>query len=470
MPLTVAIIGRPNVGKSTLFNRLVGKKLALVDDTPGVTRDRREGDATLGDLSFQIFDTAGLEMANDESLEARMREQTDIAIELADACMMMIDARNGISPHDEYFANLIRKSDKPILLIANKCEGSASDAGLYESFKLGLGEPIALSAEHGEGMGDLYAALEPLVADYEAAHADEEIDEPENDQEDFDPDAEVVLDLSKPLRIAIVGRPNVGKSTLVNRFLGEERMLTGPEAGITRDSIGVEWEWQDRKIKLFDTAGMRRKSRVSEKLEKLSVADSLRAIRFAEVVVLLIDGTMPLEKQDLQIADLIIEEGRALVLAINKWDKVENREEALRTIRHKIEIALPHVRGIPFVTLSALTGRGTDRIMPTVAKVYEVWNERVGTSKLNRWLEEALMRHPPPALRGRRLKVRYMTQVKTRPPTFALFSSRAKEIPTSYIRYLINSMRETFDLPAVPIRMNMRQSENPYAGKAKRKH
>lgn len=457
MTRTVAIVGRPNVGKSTLFNRLVGKKLALVDDTPGVTRDRREGEATLGDLSFSVIDTAGLEVATDDSLEARMRQQTDAAIESADVCLMLIDARDGVRPHDEYFAGLLHKSSKPVILLANKCEGKDAQAGLYEAFGMGLGEPVAISAEHGEGMGDLYEALLP--------HLDGEDDADEAADLEEDDEAGV----TRPLRIAIVGRPNVGKSTLINHLLGEDRLLTGPEAGITRDSIGVEWEWEGKKVKLFDTAGMRRRSRVNQKLEKLSVADTLRAIRFAEVVVVMVDATQPLEKQDLQIAELVVEEGRAVILGVNKWDLVEDSQQTLETIRHKLEIGLPQIKGVSTLLISGLTGRNTKRLMPMAFEAYDIWNKRISTAKLNRWLDEIAHKHTPPAASGRPINLKYMTQAKSRPPTFTVFSSRADALPESYLRYMVNSLRETFDLKGVPIRMFARKPANPYADKKKKR-
>ncbi|MCR9212636.1 MAG: ribosome biogenesis GTPase Der [Proteobacteria bacterium] len=445
MSFTVAIIGRPNVGKSTLFNRLVGKKLALVDDTPGVTRDRREGDARIGSLKFKIIDTAGLEESFDDSLEGRMRQQTEIALEEADVALMIIDARSGVTPLDEHFAKWIRKAPIPVILAANKAEGRSGEHGLLESYKLGLGDPIALSAEHGEGIGELFDALLPFEK-----KADAELEE----------EAE-----EKPLQLAIVGRPNAGKSTLVNYLIGEDRMLTGPEAGVTRDAIAVEWEFQGRAIKLVDTAGLRKKARVQKKLEKLSVADSLRVIKMAEVVVLMVDAELTFEKQDLTIASHVIEEGRALVLAVNKWDTVRDRQGALKVIRDRLSISLPQVRGIPIITFSALTGRGVEKLMPKVLEVYELWNKRISTAKLNRWLEHMLEQHPPPMAKGRRLKIRYMTQVKARPPTFSLFMSSRGELPESYLRYLVNGLREDFDLPAVPIRISPRTGKNPYVDK-----
>jgi len=467
----LAIVGRPNVGKSTLFNRLVGRKLALVDDTPGVPRDRREGEGKLGDLEFTVVDTAGLEEAKGDALEARMRQQTDLAIAEADLCLLLIDARAGVTPLDRHFAQLLRRSDAPVVLAANKCEGNAAHDGLVEAYELGLGTPIALSAEHGQGLGDLYDLLQPLVqAVQEGEIADTITEEAElDDEEGFDPETPFEPDLEAPLRIAVVGRPNVGKSTLINQLIGEDRMLTGPEAGITRDAIGVEWEWRGRKVKLFDTAGMRKRARVTEKLEKLSVADTLRAIRFAEVVVLMIDATIPFEKQDLHIADLVEQEGRGLVVAVNKWDLIEDGQAVMADLTEKLGRLLPQIRGVPIITFSALAGKGTDKLMPRIEEVHTVWNSRVSTGKLNRWLEGAVGRHPPPAASGRRVSLKYITQVKSRPPTFAIFSSRAEEVPPSYKRYLINSMRETFGLPGVPIRIFMRKTKNPYANRARKR-
>jgi GTP-binding protein len=468
----VAIVGRPNVGKSTLFNRLVGKKLALVDDTPGVTRDRREGEARLGDLTFTVIDTAGLEEATGDSLEARMRKQTEAAIAEADVCLLLMDARAGVTPLDKRFAQILRKSPTPVVLAANKCEGGAGEAGRMEAFELGLGAPLPLSAEHGEGLAALYAALQPFadsIAEEERERAVEDaLASDEEADSRFDPEAPYEPDLEAPLRIAVVGRPNVGKSTLVNQILGEDRMLTGPEAGITRDAIGIEWEWRGRRVKLWDTAGMRRRARVTEKLEKLSVADTLRAIRFAEVVAVTLDASIPFERQDLHIVDLVEQEGRAMVIVVNKWDTVEDPQAKLRELKEELERLLPQVRGIPIVTLSALTGRGLDKLMPQIEKVHTFWNARISTARLNRWLEDAVSRHPPPAVKGRAINLKFMTQVKTRPPTFAIFSSRAEEVPTAYRRYLVNGIREVFDLPAVPIRLFMRKRENPFADKRKR--
>jgi GTP-binding protein len=473
---TIAIVGRPNVGKSTLFNRLVGKRLALVDDTPGVTRDRRAGDARLGDLRFTILDTAGLEEADARSLEGRMRAQTDEAIRDADAVLFVIDARAGLTPSDEHFANILRRTDTPVILIANKAEGRAGEGGLYESFGLGFGDPIAMSAEHGEGLSDLYDALLPIVEQAEeAAHAGEEalshVDvsvetEEDEDEETKGPEAGTA---ARPLRVAIVGRPNAGKSTLINRMLGEERLLTGPEAGITRDSISVDWMWHDKHVKLFDTAGIRRKARVQEKLEKLSVADALRAIKFAEVVIVTLDATISFEKQDLQIIELVAREGRAVVIAVNKWDLIEDREEAMQAISDANERYFNQIRGVPIVTMSGLHGRGLDKLMKAAFRAHEMWNRRVSTARLNRWLDGVLVHHPPPAVAGRRIKLRYLTQVKARPPHFVAFCSRPEALPESYTRYLVNGLREAFDMPGTPIRLSYRKGENPYAAKAKKR-
>ena len=452
MALVVSIIGRPNVGKSTLFNRLVGQRIALVDDTPGVTRDRREGAAQLGDLKFTVIDTAGLEDADDASLEGRMRAQTEFAIAEADVTLFLIDARAGVTPLDEHFADLLRKGGRPVILCANKAEGKAGESGYYESFGMGLGEPVGISAEHGEGMGDLYSALEPFdAAQREAEAAFEKEDE---DVDEDDPD--------KPLKIAVVGRPNVGKSTLINRLLGENRLLTGPEAGITRDAISVDWDWEGRKIRLFDTAGMRRRARVTDKLERLSVGETLRAVRFAEVVVVMMDRLDALEKQDLQIVDLVSTEGRALVLVFNKWDLEREKKEALEMFKDKVGRLLAQVPDVPIITMSAETGKGIDRLMEAIFFVYENWNKRVPTGSLNRWLEMAMERHPPPAVAGRRIRIKYVTQTAIRPPTFAAFTQRGDKLPDSYSRYMINSIRDTFDIKAVPVRLNLRRRENPY--------
>ncbi|HEY3144840.1 MAG TPA: ribosome biogenesis GTPase Der [Dongiaceae bacterium] len=460
MAFTVAIVGRPNVGKSTLFNRLVGKKLALVDDQPGVTRDRRFGSGHLGDLDFAVVDTAGLEDVFDQSLEARMREQTEEAIRQADVALLLIDARAGVTPLDEHFARRLRKTKTPILLIANKCESRAAEAGLGEAFRLGLGAPIPVSAEHGEGMGVLYDALRE-AADRKEARVDPAIDADAALEELPDDEAPA----PKVLQLAIVGRPNVGKSTLVNALLGEERLLTGPEAGITRDAIAVDWDWKGTPIRLIDTAGLRRRARVVEKLERLSGADTDRAVRYAHVVVLVVDANDMLEKQDLTIARHVIEEGRALVIAANKWDAIENKNEALKKLKERVEKSLPQVTGIPIVTLSARSGRNLDRLMQAVIGIYGEWNKRVPTAQLNRYLEAATIAHPPPLVRGRRIKLRYMTQIKTRPPTFTIFAAKADELPDAYARYVVNGIRERFDLNGTPIRLYLRQTDNPFAEK-----
>jgi GTP-binding protein len=442
MALKLAIVGRPNVGKSTLFNRLAGRKLAIVDDRPGVTRDRRFGTGRLGDLDLDLIDTAGFEDVSDESLEARMRGQTERAIDEADVAVFLIDAREGVTPLDELFAEILRRRGKPVVVAANKTEGAAGDAGTLEAFGLGLGEPVPISAEHGEGMADLYAAISALAT---------------HDGEDEDEDSD------KPIRIAIVGRPNAGKSTLVNRLIGEERLLTGPEAGITRDAIPVDWTWEGRAVRLVDTAGLRRKAKVQEKLEKLSTQDSIRAITFAEIVILVMDATHPFEIQDLQIADLVEREGRGLVFVLAKWDLVADPQARLKEIIEEAQRQLPQLRGSPIVALSAETGRGLDRLMPAVAKVHADWSTKVKTRDLNDWLQMAIQRHPPPAVNGRRIKPKYMAQTKARPPTFVLFASRADQLPDSYRRYLVNSLRESFDLPGVPIRVTVKSNKNPYA-------
>ncbi|TAN48682.1 MAG: ribosome biogenesis GTPase Der, partial [Rhodospirillales bacterium] len=431
MSFTVAILGRPNVGKSTLFNRLAGKRLAIVDDLPGVTRDRREAPARLGDLTFTVIDTAGLEDAKGEAmLESRMRAQTEKALALADVALFLIDARAGVTPLDRHFAQWLRKGKTPVILTANKCEGGAGQPGMFEAYALGLGDPVPLSAEHGEGLSELYEALIPFAPQEEAA------------EKEWIEDGK-----DRPIRIAVVGRPNAGKSTLVNRLIGEERLITGPEAGLTRDAIEVPFTWKGRDVVLIDTAGLRKKANITQRIERQAVGDTLDALRFAQVVVLVVDANAILERQDLTIGELAAREGRALVLAVNKWDAVENREEALERLREKLEIALPQVKGVAAVTLSALSGKGLDRLMQAVTKAYDVWNKRVSTSKLNRWLEEATQRHPPPAVKGRRLKLRYMTQVNSRPPSFVIFTSKPEELPESYTRYLVNGMREAFDLP-----------------------
>jgi len=466
MTLRLAIVGRPNVGKSTLFNRLAGKRLAIVDDRPGVTRDRRFGTGRIGDLELELIDTAGFEDVTDESLEARMRAQTEAAIRECDVALFVIDSRVGVTQLDEIFADVLRRHDRPVILVANKAEGRQGDEGTNEAFRLGLGEPIPLSAEHGEGLADLYAALRAFVddpeeledtdeADFEAAVAAER---EAGDEEDSG--AEPADD--RPLRIAIVGRPNAGKSTLVNRLIGEDRLLTGPEAGITRDAIPVDWSLGGRAIRLVDTAGLRRKARVQEGLEKLSTADTIRAITFAEVVILVVDATHPFEIQDLQIADLVEREGRALVFVLAKWDLIDEPQSRLAEIRESLDRQLPQVRGAPLVALSAETGRNVDRLMPAVFKVHENWSTRVKTRDLNDWLAMAIQRHPPPAVNGRRIRPKYMAQTKARPPTFVLFATRAEQLPDHYRRYLVHALRESFDLPGVPIRVSVRSSRNPF--------
>jgi GTP-binding protein len=450
MSFTAAIIGRPNVGKSTLFNRLVGQRLALVDDTPGVTRDRREGDARLGDLEFHVIDTAGLEEQHDDSLSARMRRQTDRAVADSDVVLFVIDARAGIAPLDKHFADWLRRGKTPVVLLANKAEGRAGTGGSFEAFELGMGAPIAISAEHGEGLADLYEALAPFARPAEPDAATPEAPAAEDEHR---------------IQLAIVGRPNVGKSTLVNRLIGEERMLTGPEAGITRDAIAIDWKWREQWFRVIDTAGMRRRPRVEGKLEKLSVGDTLRAIRFAEVVVLVLDAEQPFEKQDLTIARMVEEEGRALVLAASKWDAVANKKATLQLLADRTTRSLPQLQGIACVPISGKTGAGLDRLMETVLKTHATWRKHISTPVLNRWLAEVQERHPPPLVAGRRLRLRFMSQANIRPPTFALFASKPGELPDSYRRYLINLLRADFDLPSVPIRMMLRKGKNPYAEK-----
>ncbi|NBC32812.1 MAG: ribosome biogenesis GTPase Der [Alphaproteobacteria bacterium] len=461
MTCTVAIVGRPNVGKSTLFNRLVGRRLALVDDRPGVTRDRRMGEGRLAGRAFTVIDTAGYEEAPVETLSGQMRKQTERAVADADLVLMLVDARTGIVPLDRQFADVLRRSGKPVVLVANKAEGKAGLAGAYEAFELGLGDPVAISAEHAEGLADLYAAILPSLdaADRRAAEAAEaaaaeaaEAGESEDD--------------GRPIQLAIIGRPNVGKSTLVNALLAEERMLTGPEPGVTRDAIAVDWLWRDRPIRLVDTAGLRRRARIDEALEKIAAADAIRAIRLAQVVVLVVEADAILERQDLTLARLVLDEGRALVVAVNKWDTVADHRAALKRLNDRLEASLPQARGLPTVTVSALTGQRLDRLMDTVLEIYRVWTRRVGTGRLNRWLATLTEAHQPPMVKGRRLKLRYITQTGARPPTFALWINRPEDLPDAYRRYLVNGLRDTFELPGAPIRLMLRKGENPYEDKS----
>ena len=469
MPFTLAIVGRPNVGKSTLFNRLVGRKIALVDNQPGVTRDLREGPARLGHLKFNVIDTAGLEEVNDDSLQGRMRRLTEKAVDMADACLFMVDARVGLMPADQVFADILRKKNTHVLLAANKGEGRAADGGVIEAYSLGLGEPLRMSAEHGEGLGELAILLAPLI---------------DNASKTFQEVAPIVdVDLSvedgsegyhlptihKPLQVAVVGRPNAGKSTLINKILGEDRLLTGPEAGITRDAISLTLNWDGTPMRIFDTAGMRKKAKVQEKLEKLSVSDGLRAVKFAEVVVVLLDADIPFEQQDLRIADLAEREGRAVVLAVNKWDLERSKQIKLRSLKESFERLLPQLRGAPLITVSAKTGKGLDRLQEAVLAAHKVWNCRISTSHLNRWLAGMVEAHPPPAPGGRRIKLRYMTQAKTRPPGFVVMCSYPDKISESYSRYLINGLRADFDMPGTPVRLWMRGQgdQNPYKNRKK---
>ncbi len=468
MSFTLAIVGRPNVGKSTLFNRLVGRKLALVDDQPGVTRDLREGDAKIFDMRCTVIDTAGLEEVTDDSLQGRMRRLTERAVDMADICLFLIDGRVGVTPTDQVFAEILRKKAARVILGVNKAEGRAGEDGALEAWSLGLGEPLRLSAEHGEGIDDLYHVLKPLEGEFaerEALNAplvDQDISEEEAEAE---PDETAHLPTAKkPLQIAVIGRPNAGKSTLINKILGEDRLLTGPEAGITRDAISVRSDWMGTPVRIFDTAGMRKKAKVTEKLEKLSVADGLRAVRFAEVVVVLLDVEIPFETQDLRIADFAETEGRAVVVAVNKWDLEDEKQEKLAELKEMFDRLLPQLRGAPLVTVSAKTGRGLDRLHDAIRRAHDVWNRRISTAKLNTWLGAMTEAHPPPAPGGHRIKLRYITQAKTRPPGFVINCSRPDELPESYKRYLVNGLRDHFDMPGTPIRLFFRSqaNENPW--------
>ena len=468
MTFSLAIVGRPNVGKSTLFNRLVGKRIALVDDQPGVTRDLREGDAKLGHLRFLAIDTAGLEEATDESLQGRMRKLTESAIALADVCLFVIDARVGVTSLDHFFADILRKKAKHVILAANKSEGRLADPGFLDSFSLGLGEPLRISAEHGEGMADLLSELVPLQKKLfqEGSYASPEVDI-DNEEEDL---SEYRLPTKeRPLQVAVIGRPNSGKSTLINKIIGEERLLTGPEAGITRDAISIQLDWQGIPMRVFDTAGMRKKAKINNKIEKLSVGDGLRAIKFAEVVVVLLDAAIPFEQQDLRIAGLAEREGRSIVVAVNKWDVEKNKQEKLRNMRETFQRLLPELRGAPLVTVSAKNGRGIDRLNSEIMKAHKIWNKRIATSPLNIWLNEMIAAHPPPAPNGKRIKLRYITQAKSRPPGFVVMCSNPSKLPTSYSRYLVNGLREAFDLPGTPIRLTMRSQadKNPFKNRKK---
>src|SRR5471032_2311629 len=462
----VAIVGRPNVGKSTLFNRLAGGRHAIVDDTPGVTRDVRESPARLGDLKFTLLDTAGWETADVARLEGRMRRFTERAVDTVDAVLFLIDARAGVLPLDEAFASWLRKRHEKVIVVANKCEGRAGQNGLAEAHALGFGQPIPVSAEHGEGLSDMHEAMARLIPAVE-----DEDDEADEEVSDKHAEAAAAAAAKRPLMLAIIGRPNVGKSTLLNRLVGEERVLTGPEAGITRDSIRVEWEWRGRKIRLIDTAGMRRRSRIDHRLESMSVADTLDAIRLADVVVVVLDAGDMLEKQDLTLAGRVIDEGRALVIAVNKTDLLTDdrsgASKAWRKLNDRLESSFTQVKDVPIVGFSALNGRGVERLMPKVMETYDIWNLRVKTPQLNRWLREMEVLHPPPLAKGRRIRLRFMSQIKTRPPTFILSASQADELGKDYIRFLVNRLRDDFSMPGVPIRLNMRKAKNPYASRAK---
>ncbi len=466
MTFTLAIVGRPNVGKSMLFNRLVGKRLALVDDQPGVTRDLREGVARLGDLRFDVIDTAGLEEASDTSLQGRMRRLTERAVEMADICLFMIDARAGVTPADQVFAEILRRKNAHVILAANKAESATADGGVIEAYALGLGDPIRLSAEHGQGLSDLLSVLMPLA---DALGERTALDAPQTDVDVEGEDRPDGPTPGRPLQIAVVGRPNSGKSTLINKIIGQERLLTGPEAGITRDAISVQADWAGVPVRIFDTAGMRKKAKVQEKLEKLSVSDGVRAVKFAEVIVVLLDVEIPFEQQDLRIADLAEREGRAVVIAVNKWDLEEDKSNKIKLLRDEFDRLLPQLRGAPLVTVSARTGKGLDRLHAAIVSAHDVWNRRVPTARLNTWLSGMLEAHPPPAPGGKRVKLRYITQAKTRPPGFVIMCSFAEKLPESYKRYLINGLRADFDMPGTPIRMHFRGQgdKNPYKGRKK---
>lgn len=463
--LTVAVIGRPNVGKSTLFNRLVGKKLAIVHDQPGVTRDRKMAPAKFNDLDLQLIDTAGYEYSKEDNMESRMWAQTQMAIADADVCLFLFDARAGVQPYDELFADLVRRTEKPIILLANKCEGAKLENGIYEAYKLGLGDPIVFSAEHGIGFTDLYLELLKIQQEKDEKTKEEVREEIVGEiPEDFEP-----IKDGKPIQVAFVGRPNVGKSTLVNALLGDERMLTGPEAGMTRDAITTEWQWKGHKFNLVDTAGLRRQAKVVNSLEKMSVESTMYAANMAQVVVLVLDADAVLDKQDLTIARKIIDEGRALVIAVNKWD-IANKQEALDRLNYKLETSLTQVSGVPTVTISALKKQGLDKLMSAILKVYERWNVRIPTAPLNNWFAEVQEQNPAPLGKNkRRIKLKYVTQAKTRPPSFFIFSSNPEGLPESYLRYLTNSLRETFNMRGIPIRITVRKADNPYADKKKNK-
>jgi GTP-binding protein len=469
MAVTVAIVGRPNVGKSTLFNRLTGKRHAIVDDQPGVTRDRREGDAYLASMRFKLIDTAGLEQAKSGTLEARMRQQTEMAITEADITFLVVDGRSGILPDDVYFAREIRRSGVPVILLANKCEGKKGSEAIADSWQLGLGEAVPVSAAHGDGLSDIFDALlavgRELGLEATLFGEDEPVDEEEihfEEPEGEEPDVWIDPQANSAIRIAIVGRPNMGKSTLVNTLVGESRLLTGPEAGITRDSITLPFRWENRDYQLVDTAGIRRQARVVDKVERLMVNDAERAIQFAKICVLMLDVRQPPHKQDMAIARHIADEGRALVIAANMWDDVADKQAALTAIKDRLSTSLAQMRGVPVVPISGLYGRGLDRLMQATDVVHNIWNTRISTGRLNKWLEIMLEAHPPPLSQGRRIRIRYMTQVRTRPPTFALFTSRPSDMPESYLRYLIGGLRNDFGLQGVPVRMVMRKGANPY--------